>query len=84
MTKDQALPGLRLGYLLAAAEVAYAVEAVRPPWSVTCLRGVCRTSASGSNPPVQLHQGVARERAAIRPGCVLRRRAPGKRTIRSG
>src|SRR5260370_14568681 len=34
MTKDQALPGLRLGYLLAAPEVARAVDAVRPPWSV--------------------------------------------------
>jgi hypothetical protein len=34
MTKDQALPGLRLGYLLAVREVATAVEAVRPPWNV--------------------------------------------------
>jgi len=34
LTKDHALPGLRLGYLLASIEIARAIEAVRPPWSV--------------------------------------------------
>ena len=34
MTKDHALPGLRLGYLLASPTVAQAVATVRPPWSV--------------------------------------------------
>ena len=34
LTKDHALPGLRLGYALAARELASAFEAVRPPWSV--------------------------------------------------
>ena len=34
MTKDHALPGLRLGYALASPEIAQAMEAVKPPWSV--------------------------------------------------
>jgi histidinol-phosphate aminotransferase len=34
LTKDHALPGLRLGYAVASADIAAALEAVRPPWSV--------------------------------------------------
>jgi L-threonine-O-3-phosphate decarboxylase len=34
LTKDYALAGLRLGYLLAAAEIVEAVRRVQPPWSV--------------------------------------------------
>jgi histidinol-phosphate/aromatic aminotransferase/cobyric acid decarboxylase-like protein len=34
LTKDYAVPGLRLGYLLAAARLIRGIEAVRPPWSV--------------------------------------------------
>jgi histidinol-phosphate/aromatic aminotransferase/cobyric acid decarboxylase-like protein len=35
MTKDHAIPGLRLGYLLSTPEIAGAVEAQRPPWTVS-------------------------------------------------
>lgn len=35
LTKVFALPGLRLGYLLAAREVAQAVQAALPPWNVS-------------------------------------------------
>jgi histidinol-phosphate/aromatic aminotransferase/cobyric acid decarboxylase-like protein len=35
LTKLFALPGLRLGYLLASAEVAQAVQAALPPWNVS-------------------------------------------------
>jgi histidinol-phosphate aminotransferase len=37
MTKDYALTGLRLGYLLACAEVVQAVRRVQPPWSVNAV-----------------------------------------------
>lgn len=35
MTKDHAIPGLRLGYLIAASTIAARVEAGRPPWTVS-------------------------------------------------
>lgn len=34
MTKDYALAGLRLGYVLGTAEIARALRRVQPPWSV--------------------------------------------------
>jgi histidinol-phosphate/aromatic aminotransferase/cobyric acid decarboxylase-like protein len=34
MTKDHAIPGLRLGYLIAAPALAARIEAGRPPWMV--------------------------------------------------
>lgn len=34
MTKDYALPGLRLGYAIAAQEIIGALRRVRPPWNV--------------------------------------------------
>lgn len=35
MTKDHAIPGLRLGYLVAAPVIAARLEAGRPPWAVS-------------------------------------------------
>jgi histidinol-phosphate aminotransferase len=68
MTKDQALPGLRLGYLLAASEVATAVAAVRPPWSVNA--GALRAGLAALQPGAEAHveQGralVARSRRLL-------------------
>jgi histidinol-phosphate aminotransferase len=61
LTKDHALPGLRLGYLLAAPEVAGEVEAVRPPWSVNA--GALRAGLATLEPEAQAH--VARGRALV-------------------
>jgi histidinol-phosphate/aromatic aminotransferase/cobyric acid decarboxylase-like protein len=61
MTKDHALPGLRLGYLLAAPEVARAVEAVRPPWSVNA--GALRAGLATLQPEAEAH--VARARPLV-------------------
>jgi histidinol-phosphate aminotransferase len=61
LTKDHALPGLRLGYLVAAPEVASAVEAVRPPWSVNA--GALRAGLATLEPAAQAH--VERARALV-------------------
>jgi histidinol-phosphate aminotransferase len=37
LTKDQAMAGLRLGYALAPAPIADALDRVRPPWSVNAV-----------------------------------------------
>lgn len=58
MTKDHALPGLRLGYLLAAPEVARAVERVRPPWSVNA--GALRAGLAALEPEAEAHVQRAR------------------------
>lgn len=62
MTKDHALPGLRLGYLLASSPVARAVAAVRPPWNVNA--GALRAGLAALTPEAQLHVQHAREIAA--------------------
>jgi histidinol-phosphate aminotransferase len=61
LTKDHALPGLRLGYLLASPTVARAAEAVRPPWSVNA--GALRAGLAALEPVAQDH--VARARALV-------------------
>jgi len=61
MTKDQALPGLRLGYLLASPEVARAVDAVRPPWSVNA--GALRAGLAALEPAAEAH--VQNSRAVV-------------------
>ncbi len=58
LTKDHALPGLRLGYLLAAPEVARAVDAVRPPWSVNT--GALRAGLATLEPEADAHVDRAR------------------------
>ena len=61
LTKDHALPGLRLGYLAAAPAVARAVEAVRPPWSVNA--GALRAGLAALEPAGEAH--VERARALV-------------------
>jgi histidinol-phosphate aminotransferase len=61
LTKDHALPGLRLGYLLARSEVARAVEAVRPPWSVNA--GALRAGLATLEPDARTH--VVRAQALV-------------------
>ncbi len=62
MTKDHALPGLRLGYLLAAPSVAQAVAAVRPPWSVN--PGALRAGLATLDPEAEQHVLRARRLVA--------------------
>ncbi len=62
MTKDHALPGLRLGYLLAEPALARAIESVRPPWSVNA--GALRAGLAALEPAAQAH--VDRARAVVR------------------
>jgi histidinol-phosphate aminotransferase len=59
MTKDHALPGLRLGYALAEPSVAQTIEAVRPPWSVNT--GALRAGLAALEPAAQAHLERARE-----------------------
>jgi len=37
LTKDHGIPGVRLGYLIASAELCQAVETARPAWSTSAL-----------------------------------------------
>lgn len=61
LTKDHALPGLRLGYLLADMAVAGAVERVRPPWNVNA--GALRAGLAALEAPAEVH--LARSRGLI-------------------
>lgn len=61
LTKDHAVPGLRLGYLLAAPDLVQAVEAVRPPWSVNA--GALRAGLAAVSPEAAAH--LSRARAAV-------------------
>lgn len=62
MTKDHALPGLRLGYLLAPSELAASLELVRPPWSVNA--GALRAGLCALEPAALAHVARARKLVA--------------------
>lgn len=63
LTKDHALPGLRLGYLLASPHLARGVEAVRPPWSVNA--GALRAGLATLDPSAALHLEKAQSIVAM-------------------
>jgi histidinol-phosphate aminotransferase len=63
LTKDHALPGLRLGYLLASPEIARAVETVRPPWSVNA--GALRAGLATLDAQAQVHLERAQALVAV-------------------
>lgn len=50
MTKDHAIPGVRLGYLIATPELAAAVEAQRPPWTVSASAQAAGLAALSEGP----------------------------------
>lgn len=58
-TKEQAIPGLRLGYALANVDVARALEGVRPPWSVNA--GALRAGLAALQPEAREHVQRARQ-----------------------
>src|SRR3954454_11313357 len=61
MTKDHALPGLRLGYALARPDLARAIASIRPPWSASA--GALRAGLPALEPAAQAH--VAEARAVV-------------------
>jgi histidinol-phosphate/aromatic aminotransferase/cobyric acid decarboxylase-like protein len=70
LTKVFALPGLRLGYLLAAAPVAAAVQAVLPPWNVSSPAQAGGVAAAALLPlhvgPIRAQIGALRQALADR------------------
>jgi histidinol-phosphate/aromatic aminotransferase/cobyric acid decarboxylase-like protein len=64
LTKVFALPGLRLGYLLAATEVAVPVQAALPPWNVSTPAQAAGVVAAGLLPshvaPIRAQIGALR------------------------
>lgn len=67
LTKVFALPGLRLGYLLATSPVAAAVQATLPPWNVSSpaqAAGLVAATLLPSHAP-SIRAGIAALRAAL-------------------
>lgn len=69
MTKFYAIPGLRLGYALAAASLTQRLAAIRPPWSVGTLAQVAGLAALADGEHVaRTCAYVAAERAFLADG----------------
>lgn len=62
LTKDYALPGLRLGYALAPASICAALDRVRPPWSVNAVAQAAGLAALRE--PAHLEEARAEVRRA--------------------
>jgi len=65
LTKDHALAGLRLGYALAAPEVAHALEWARPPWSVNAAAQAAGCAALDEDEHVARGRALAAEAKAF-------------------
>jgi histidinol-phosphate/aromatic aminotransferase/cobyric acid decarboxylase-like protein len=61
LTKSLSLPGLRVGYAVAAPELAARLRAMRPPWSVNAL--ALAALAAAARRPEALAQAAARASA---------------------
>jgi histidinol-phosphate aminotransferase len=69
LTKDYALPGLRLGYVLAAASVSAALDQVRPPWSVNAVAQAAGLAALADEEHLtRARSEVRRARAVVSAG----------------
>lgn len=64
MTKDYGLPGLRLGYAVAAPSIARALAAVQPPWSVNAAAQAAGLAALGDAEHVAAGRRLAAEARA--------------------
>jgi histidinol-phosphate/aromatic aminotransferase/cobyric acid decarboxylase-like protein/adenosyl cobinamide kinase/adenosyl cobinamide phosphate guanylyltransferase len=77
LTKALAVPGLRVGYALAAPALAAQLRAVRPPWSCNALALAALTAAAGHPEAIA---AIAERAAAERADLAARLRAiPGVR-----
>ena len=61
LTKDHALPGLRLGYALAAPAVARALQWAQPPWSVNVVAQAAGLAALADDAHVARGRALAGE-----------------------
>jgi L-threonine-O-3-phosphate decarboxylase len=64
LTKEYALPGLRLGYALAAASLARVLDAVRPPWNVNAVAAAAGLAALAESDYRERTRAVVREARA--------------------
>lgn len=66
LTKDFAIPGIRVGYALAAAPIVELVERERPPWSVSAPAEAAAVAACGEGEFLAAsRRAIARDRAIL-------------------
>jgi histidinol-phosphate aminotransferase len=65
MTKDHGLPGLRLGYALAAPQVASTLRSAQPPWSVNAVAQAAGLAALEEPDHAARGRALAREATAL-------------------
>ncbi|MXW26994.1 MAG: histidinol-phosphate aminotransferase family protein [Dehalococcoidia bacterium] len=65
MTKDHALAGVRLGYLVAQPKVVAGVRALQHPWSVNAVAQAAGLAALDDDDHVEAARGVIREAKAF-------------------
>jgi histidinol-phosphate/aromatic aminotransferase/cobyric acid decarboxylase-like protein len=70
LTKDNALPGVRLGYLVASPEVVRCCAAAQPPWSVSAPAIACGLAALRDSAHVATTTAALHEEAKRLAGCL--------------